>query len=91
MLREKKNVYKAGHARQCRNEGKSENEFSLRKFVRTRPNFFMHKRRVRMEEIMREENCIFCKILADEIPSAVVYEDDDCRAILDNAPQQEGM
>lgn len=43
-----------------------------------------------MREIMREENCIFCKILADEIPSAVVYEDDDCRAILDNAPAARG-
>lgn len=39
---------------------------------------------------MREENCIFCKILADEIPSAVVYEDEACRAILDNAPAARG-
>lgn len=39
---------------------------------------------------MSEENCIFCKILADEIPSAVVYEDDACRAILDNAPAERG-
>lgn len=28
--------------------------FSLRKFVRTRPNFFMHKRRVQMEENMKK-------------------------------------
>ena len=25
---------------------------------------------------MSVDNCIFCKILADEIPSSVVYEDD---------------
>lgn len=44
-----------------------------------------------MEEIiMRDENCIFCKILADEIPSSVVYEDDDFRAILDVNPAARG-
>ena len=32
---------------------------------------------------MSVDNCIFCKILADEIPSSVVYEDDMFRAILD--------
>jgi len=32
---------------------------------------------------MRDENCIFCKILAGEIPSTAVYEDDDFKAILD--------
>ena len=26
---------------------------------------------------MRDENCIFCKIAAGEIPSATLYEDDD--------------
>ena len=26
---------------------------------------------------MRDENCIFCKILAGDIPSFKVYEDDD--------------
>ena len=35
---------------------------------------------------MSADNCIFCKILADEIPSAVVYEDDLFRAILDVNP-----
>ena len=39
---------------------------------------------------MRDENCIFCKILADEIPSSVVYEDDDFRAILDVNPAARG-
>ena len=32
---------------------------------------------------MKDENCIFCKILAGEIPSTAVYEDDDFKAILD--------
>ena len=39
---------------------------------------------------MRDENCIFCKILAGEIPSTVVYEDDDFRAILDVNPAARG-
>ena len=39
---------------------------------------------------MRDENCIFCKILANEIPSSVVYEDDDFRAILDVNPAARG-
>ena len=36
------------------------------------------------------DNCIFCKILADEIPSSVVYEDDMFRAILDVNPAAKG-
>ena len=32
---------------------------------------------------MRDENCIFCKIVNGEIPSATIYEDDDFRVILD--------
>lgn len=39
---------------------------------------------------MSVDNCIFCKILADEIPSAVVYEDDLFRAILDVNPATRG-
>lgn len=39
---------------------------------------------------MREENCIFCKILAGEIPSATVYEDDSFKAILDVNPAVRG-
>ena len=35
---------------------------------------------------MSETNCIFCKILAGEIPSTAVYEDDSFRAILDVNP-----
>lgn len=39
---------------------------------------------------MRVNDCIFCKILADEIPSAVVYEDELFRAILDVNPAVKG-
>lgn len=39
---------------------------------------------------MTDENCIFCKIIAGEIPSTAVYEDDDFRAILDVNPAARG-
>lgn len=39
---------------------------------------------------MKDENCIFCKILAGEIPSTAVYEDDDFKAILDVNPAARG-
>ena len=39
---------------------------------------------------MRQENCIFCKIAAGEIPSATIYEDNDFRVILDIEPASEG-
>lgn len=39
---------------------------------------------------MKDENCIFCKILAGEIPSTAVYEDDDFKAILDVSPAARG-
>ncbi|MFA6377733.1 MAG: HIT family protein [Acholeplasmataceae bacterium] len=32
---------------------------------------------------MKDKNCIFCKIINGEIPSSIVYEDDDVLAILD--------
>lgn len=37
-----------------------------------------------------EENCIFCKILAGEIPSVTVYEDEAFKAILDINPAAKG-
>ena len=37
-----------------------------------------------------ENNCIFCKILNKEIPSKVVYEDNDFLAFLDIAPATKG-
>ncbi|MGN0166058.1 MAG: HIT family protein [Lachnospiraceae bacterium] len=39
---------------------------------------------------MKDCNCIFCKIIEGAIPSSVVYEDDDFRAILDIAPSHKG-
>lgn len=35
-------------------------------------------------------DCIFCKIIAGEIPSATIYEDDEFKAILDRFPSAEG-
>ncbi len=39
---------------------------------------------------MAEEQCVFCKIIAGEIPSTTVYEDDDYKAILDVNPAARG-
>lgn len=39
---------------------------------------------------MRDENCIFCKIAAGEIPSATIYEDEDFKVILDIEPASKG-
>ncbi len=36
---------------------------------------------------MNQENCLFCKIIAGEIPSDLVYEDDVCVAFNDISPQ----
>jgi histidine triad (HIT) family protein len=36
------------------------------------------------------ETCIFCKIIAREIPSHIVYEDDNFLAFLDIHPQSPG-
>ncbi len=37
-----------------------------------------------------DNNCIFCKIIAGELPSATVYEDEDFKAIMDIAPAAKG-
>lgn len=37
-----------------------------------------------------QSNCIFCKIIAGEIPSATVYEDEDFKVIMDIAPAAKG-
>ena len=39
---------------------------------------------------MRQDNCIFCKIAAGDIPSATIYEDNDFRVILDIEPASKG-
>ena len=39
---------------------------------------------------MRKDDCIFCKIIAGEIPSNTIYEDDDFKVIMDIAPATKG-
>ena len=39
---------------------------------------------------MKDENCIFCKIAAGEIPSRTLYEDEQFRVIMDAAPATRG-
>lgn len=36
------------------------------------------------------DNCIFCRIAAGDIPSSVIYEDEDFKVILDIAPATKG-
>ena len=42
------------------------------------------------ELITNDESCIFCKIIAGEIPAYKVYEDDDVLAFLDITPVNSG-
>lgn len=39
---------------------------------------------------MREDNCIFCKIINGDIPSRTIYEDDDFKVIMDADPATKG-
>lgn len=39
---------------------------------------------------MKNDNCIFCKIAAGEIPSTTIYEDADFRVIMDIEPASKG-
>lgn len=39
---------------------------------------------------MKDPNCIFCKIIAGEIPSYTLYEDDDFKVMLDIGPASKG-
>ncbi len=39
---------------------------------------------------MKDDNCVFCKILAGDIPSRVVYEDEAFKAIMDVGPATVG-
>lgn len=39
---------------------------------------------------MREAECIFCKIIAGEIPSNTIYEDEEFKVILDVSPASKG-
>lgn len=39
---------------------------------------------------MKQDNCIFCKIIAGEIPSSTIYEDEKYKVILDVGPATRG-
>lgn len=39
---------------------------------------------------MRDNDCIFCKIVAGEIPSRTIYEDESFKVILDASPASKG-
>ncbi len=39
---------------------------------------------------MKDANCIFCKIIAGEIPSSIIYEDEEFKVILDVNPATKG-
>lgn len=39
---------------------------------------------------MKDSNCIFCKIIAGDIPSRTIYEDDEFKAFLDVSPASKG-
>ena len=39
---------------------------------------------------MREDNCIFCKIANGDIPSKMLYEDEEFKVILDLGPATKG-
>ena len=39
---------------------------------------------------MKQDNCIFCKIIAGEIPSQTLYEDNQFKFILDVGPATKG-
>ncbi|MDE7038123.1 MAG: HIT family protein [Lachnospiraceae bacterium] len=40
--------------------------------------------------VMKDENCIFCKLANGDIPTATLYEDEDFRVILDASPASKG-
>ena len=50
---------------------------------------YIYKKKVRKRK-MRNEACIFCKIIAGEIPSNTIYEDEDFKVILDVNPASRG-
>ena len=50
----------------------------------------LKKIKINMEETMKADNCIFCKIANGEIPAKTLYEDDRFRVILDLGPATRG-
>jgi histidine triad (HIT) family protein len=41
-------------------------------------------------KIMKKQDCIFCKIISGEIPSATIYENSKFKVIMDIAPANKG-
>lgn len=39
---------------------------------------------------MKQDNCVFCKIISGEIPAHTIYEDEKFKVILDVAPATKG-
>lgn len=46
--------------------------------------------RCTLGKLMKDENCIFCKLANGEIPTRTIYEDDMFRVILDADPAVKG-
>ena len=42
------------------------------------------------KEMISQDNCIFCKIIAGKIPSHTIYEDEQFKVILDVGPATRG-
>lgn len=40
--------------------------------------------------ILMKDDCLFCKIISKEIPSKILYEDDDIMVLLDAYPDSDG-
>jgi histidine triad (HIT) family protein len=43
-----------------------------------------------MSHLLHDPSCLFCKIIAREIPSVKIYEDDETYAFMDLFPQTKG-
>ena len=45
---------------------------------------------MKKDNIMKKDDCIFCKLANGDIPTTTLYEDEDFRAILDLGPATKG-
>src|SRR5579872_5284990 len=46
--------------------------------------------RIRNSASVPPEDCVFCKIVSQKLPAAIVYENEDYIAFMDKAPFSEG-
>lgn len=63
--------------------------YSIRS-ARSGPKINLKNTEKKGDIIMKDQNCIFCKIANGEIPSAEIYCDDNFRVILDLSPASKG-